>query len=572
MVPRKAGTNEVRDASRPAFVRRHLGPSIDDRALTDGRMSELIGKYSEAVHAYQRLLQKYSNLVERHLLSTQNRGKLELLAEWFAFGPTGFALMNHGRVTLSNDVFRAIEAESQGLLWQEAVADGEGSAPTTLSNVRDILRNLGSRIHNSHQPYLEARYQRSDDNRTIEVRLQRAPLDGMYIGIISDITKRARIEAELDAKREDQLEFEHLRSLGMLTSGIAHDLNNALHSMELRLSLLEADPAHAARHSSSLRRVLDDCSAFVSRLQDSARQRHNRPLKACRIADVIAQAVAMVSSEVMGKSGIVGKNTKISTFLPDLPTVQGDEVELRHVFMNLLINARDAMPKGGEVRIEGAMDGDHVNITIADEGRGIPERSLKKVFDPFFTTKGAHGTGLGLSMAYSVMTRLGGEIRADNRRQGGAVFTLRFPVTKVPVAKSTRKEKVSKAGRSILLVDDSQDILVAFKELFELRGHRVDQACNGPEAIEKIKADNNYDLVLCDLGLEGMNGWEVAKAVREIAPALPLYLLTGWAKEISDGDPRRELVSGVVAKPLNVARLEQLLAEGVVARPRRATH
>jgi hypothetical protein len=82
-------------------------------------MSELIGKYSEAVHAYQRLLQKYSNLVERHLLSTQNRGKLELLAEWFAFGPTGFALMNHGRVTLSNDVFRAIEAESQGLLWQQ---------------------------------------------------------------------------------------------------------------------------------------------------------------------------------------------------------------------------------------------------------------------------------------------------------------------------------------------------------------------------------------------------------------------------------------------------------------------
>jgi two-component system, cell cycle sensor histidine kinase and response regulator CckA len=218
------------------------------------------------------------------------------------------------------------------------------------------------------------------------------------------------------------------------------------------------------------------------------------------------------------------------------------------------------------------MDGDHVNITIADEGRGIPERSLKKVFDPFFTTKGAHGTGLGLSMAYSVMTRLGGEIRADNRRQGGAVFTLRFPVTKVPVAKSTRKEKVSKAGRSILLVDDSQDILVAFKELFELRGHRVDQACNGPEAIEKIKADNNYDLVLCDPGLEGINGWEVAKAVREIAPALPLYLLTGWAQEISDGDPRRELVSGVVAKPLNVARLEQLLAEGVAARPRRATH
>lgn len=112
-------------------------------------------------------------------------------------------------------------------------------------------------------------------------------------------------------------------------------------------------------------------------------------------------------------------------------------------------------------------------------------------------------------------------------------------------------------------MDDSVDILAGFRELFKLRGHHVDQASNGPEAIEKVRGGVHYDLVLCDLGLERMNGWEVAKAVHEIAPALPVYLLTGWAQEIPEEDPRRGLVSGVLAKPLNISGLERLLSRNL---------
>jgi len=135
------------------------------------------------------------------------------------------------------------------------------------------------------------------------------------------------------------------------------------------------------------------------------------------------------------------ENIKVSTSLPELPAVQGDEVELRHVFMNLLLNARDAMPQGGEIQIEGGLEGERVKITIADEGRGIPQESLERVFDPFFTTKGAHGTGLGLSMAHSVMSRLGGEIRAGNRPQGGAVFILTFPGAEIQTTKAVARRE-----------------------------------------------------------------------------------------------------------------------------------
>src|SRR6185369_8405598 len=148
---------------------------------------------------------------------------------------------------------------------------------------------------------------------------------------------------------------------------------------------------------------------------------------------------------------------------------------LRHVIVNLLLNARDAMPRGGTIHLAAEHADSRVILNVVDEGRGIPPEHLAKIFDPFFTTKGNRGTGLGLSMAYGVLTRLGGDISAQNRPEGGACFTLSFPVaprpsTPVPPPPSSNPP----SGRHILVVDDDVDNLEATRMVMELDGQAVD--------------------------------------------------------------------------------------------------
>src|SRR5439155_21164274 len=155
---------------------------------------------------------------------------------------------------------------------------------------------------------------------------------------------------------------------------------------------------------------------------------------------------------IEGQSSLDGAPIRIQTALPELPRVPGIVSDLRHVIVNLLLNARDAMPRGGTIRMTAEHQGKRVVLKVLDEGSGIPGDDLTKIFDPFFTTKGKHGTGLGLSMARGVLARLGGDITAENRSEGGACFTLSFPIavhtTRPPPLRSPSSPP---AGRHILL-------------------------------------------------------------------------------------------------------------------------
>ena len=199
-------------------------------------------------------------------------------------------------------------------------------------------------------------------------------------------------------------------------------------------------------------------------------------------------------------------------------------------------------------------------LKVLDDGGGIPGGDLTKIFDPFFTTKGNRGTGLGLSMARGVLARLGGDITAENRPEGGACFTLSFPVApETPPAAPRPSTSLPPVGRHILIGDDDADNLEATQQAMEMEGQEVDIAKNGREAIERLRAGHHYDLILCDLGMPDMNGWRVAREIQDVAPGTTVYMLTGWAQQIADDDPRRKWVKGVLEKPMTLEHMRDLL-------------
>ena len=381
-----------------------------------------------------------------------------------------------------------------------------------------------------------------------------------------DITERVRAEEELRRNRESMLNQERLKAVGELASGIAHDLNNSLNALRLNVELLETErslsPAQSDRLS-LISRIVSDANSTIGRLQDFARRRHDRPAEAVDLSAVIRQSVEMARSTLEEKNFLLGRSAHVEASLPSLPPILGEPAELRQIFVNLLLNAQDAMPGGGAIRIGAKVcDDDTVVVTVEDEGQGIPPEYLGRVFDPFFTTKGERGTGLGLSIAYGAMARLGGSITAGNRAGGGAVFTLRFPsAPPAPDGGGSPAPTVKIQPRRVMVIDDDQDNLEALSALFESRGHSVKAENSGPGALRELMGgDCPVDVVFCDLGMPGVNGWDIARQVKSLAAPPIFYLVTGWAQEIRADDPRRSLVDAVVAKPVEPQLLDRLMA------------
>jgi signal transduction histidine kinase len=257
-------------------------------------------------------------------------------------------------------------------------------------------------------------------------------VDGaVVLALVDDATQAARAEEELARTRRALARSEALRTVGEIASGVVHDLANLLAAMQMRMVLMErdSDMTDAQREKlTGLTQILNDGSCLLTRLQDFSRTGQDRRAEPLDLAVVIREAVEMVCASVTEKAALAGTRISIILKLEGLAPVMGIAAELRQLFINLLLNARDAMPRGGNIEISARLARDCVVLTVEDEGSGVPPELRDRIFDPFFTTKGRNGTGLGLSMARDLMKRQGGQITVANRRKGGAVFTLRFPV------------------------------------------------------------------------------------------------------------------------------------------------
>jgi signal transduction histidine kinase/ActR/RegA family two-component response regulator len=383
---------------------------------------------------------------------------------------------------------------------------------------------------------------------------------------------RVRINEELVLAQEHLVRSERLRALGEMASGIAHDFNNLLAAILGRAQLLQQH-VKDARLKNWLRVIEQsalDGSHTVRRLQEFTRVRKDRPLAPVDLTQIVEDAISLTEPQWRQSAARRGVQIALATDLQPVPVVLGAAPELREVMTNLILNGLDAMPQGGKLTLTTARAGDRVVITIADTGVGMTDEVKRHLFDPFFTTKGPRGTGLGLSVTYGIVTRHSGHIEVASTPGVGTVFTLTFPVaTEIPAtdAPETTPTPTTQSLRC-LVVDDENDIAEAIQDILHTYGHDVITSDAGA-ALDHVQS-GNYDVVITDLAMPGITGWQVSEAVKRQRPDVPVILMSGFGIEIDADERKRQRIDAVLPKPIAVDDLLTAVATVIAQRGRSA--
>jgi len=404
-----------------------------------------------------------------------------------------------------------------------------------------------------------------------------AELDILGVGIsralIHARAAHARSRAADDEDREqDQLvRAERMRALGEMARGIAHDFNNALNAILGQTGVLAAlvgDRPAAADALERLRKVALDGAATIRRVQEFSGQRRDRDFDR---VDLVA-LVRSVTDELRGRAVPgVDVQLRISTDA----VVEGNADELGELVRVLVDNAVEAMPDGGTLTVEVAAAGAHeLELNVTDTGVGMAPNVRRRALDPFFTTKGARKKGLGLAVAYGVVKRHGGRIELDSQLGVGDGTCVRVRLPSAPPVELEPERPArghaapaasSNGARRVLLVEDDPDNREAMASLLALGGFEVTAADCGAAGVRAF-VDGAFDVVLTDLGLPDMDGWQVAGEIKQAAPAMPIALITGWGLSLDRDEIRRRGVDLLVKKPLDprafLGQIENLLQVG----------
>jgi CheY-like chemotaxis protein len=264
-----------------------------------------------------------------------------------------------------------------------------------------------------------------------------------------------------------------------------------------------------------------------------------------------------------------GVTIEVHSTLDPVPRILGDAPGLREVFTNLILNAVDAMPEGGALMVSTAVADGQVVATVSDTGVGIPASVRDRVFDPFFTTKGPRGTGLGLPVSYGIVSRHGGRISVESVEGHGATFRLSFPPALDQRAVTVREisaRVASTASLRCLVVDDEPSVRTVLADILTAAGHEVVEAADGPDALARLRAER-FDVVLTDLAMPRVSGWQVARFARQSVPGVRVFLVTGFGVELSVEERRANGVDAVLVKPLQIQDILDAVAEVARTRP-----
>ncbi|HEY2979172.1 MAG TPA: PAS domain S-box protein, partial [Burkholderiaceae bacterium] len=387
----------------------------------------------------------------------------------------------------------------------------------------------------------------------------------------------AALQRAYDDLRQTQqvvMQQERLRALGQMASGIAHDINNALSPASLYAqSLLEREPGlspQGRNQLESVARAIDDVAATVARMREFSRQREPQlRLAALSLNRLVQQVVDLTrarwSDMPQQRGTVIRQHFELGD---DLPQVMGIESEIREALINLVFNAVDAMPDGGDLTLRTSavgVDASCAQVEVTDTGVGMDEGTRQRCLEPFYTTKGLRGTGLGLAMVYGAMQRHGADLEIHSAPGRGTTFVLRFPppVSTALEDRGTVPEDSSTRRLRILVVDDDPLVLRSLQDMLESEGHQVVAANSGQDGIDEFHASHAkgdaFSLVITDLGMPYVDGRKVASAVKQASPATPVVLLTGWGQRLVSEEGAPEHVDEVLSKPPKLHELRQAL-------------
>ena len=410
-------------------------------------------------------------------------------------------------------------------------------------------------------------------------RPQRDPVTGRFLyslTVINDVTARNRAEKALRQAQK-------LEALGLLTGGVAHDFNNLLAiiqgSLELLLRRLPPEDARASRLMETALQGAKRGAAMTARLLAFARQQELSPQPVV-VRTLIASLRPMLVQ-------LLGPDITLTEELsPDLWTLRADPNQLELSLLNLAANARDAMPDGGRLRLaarnatvalstessfiefrpQAAIPaGEHVVLSVCDNGTGMDEAALARAADPFFTTKGlGKGTGLGLSMVHGFAVQSGGALLLSSQLGVGTVVEIWLPrATAVAGGRDATQASTVVASKHrgrplrILLVDDDLLVVAGATAMLEELGHEVSSATSGADALTLVGPHGHFDLMLTDYMMPGMSGAQLAAQVRALHPSLPILLASGFAElegAVETAWPR-------LPKPFSLGDLSAALAQ-----------
>ncbi|HUY37774.1 MAG TPA: response regulator [Candidatus Binataceae bacterium] len=385
--------------------------------------------------------------------------------------------------------------------------------------------------------------------------------------VMSDITETIRLRSEILRMREAVSTTGLARQGRLQSSALAHDLNNILNAMGLRLEAMRAAAPAQIEDIDRLRRLLADASDVTRHVQNGmgAESPVTGPIDP---SESIGAAVARVRGQLRQRyperDRVFHIDLEIGAFVPVAIVAEdlGDALE------RLLLSICDTMPSGGAVMIDASADSGHLTIAIDPHPLVAPTRSIdSSIFEAGEISRSLAQSGL--------IARLGASLRVEDRDGTDPVIILSVPIGEVAhniLARPPGTDHHERDGNSngnagdqplrVLIIDDDRDNLDALGEALEGKGYVVATAENGYDGLRHLRGATPFDFVISDIGMPGMNGWEIAEQAAEIAPNTRVLLVTGWTSEIGRLDPRRKLVVDVLAKPIDLEVVHALIARG----------
>jgi PAS domain S-box-containing protein len=472
-----------------------------------------------------------------------------------------------GRVQLINRVAEQLTGWAQTQALGRTIGE---VLPVVDAETRQLVRDPIRKVLRAGRPVACAQRAiltgRNGTERWIEcasapIRDQKEEVTGVVF-VVTDVTNKERLEQEL-------LKTERLESIALLAGGIAHDFNNILTGILGNVSLARC----AAQEGDRIHKWLEEADRAVLHARDLTQQlltfsKGGAPVRRpTRLQPLIEESALFT---------IRGSNVGVVFFMPDdLWNAEVDTGQLNQAVSNLVLNAVQAMPDGGTIRIQGKnvfldegnvhalAPGRYVSFDVVDQGVGISEEHLDHVFDPYFTTK-QKGSGLGLATTYSILKRHGGHIYAESRIGIGSTFTFILPASDLTIDGPAPAIAAPRRGQGrILVMDDEESLRRLAREMLTNRGYAVECVRDGAEAIERIRqaraAQSPFDAAILDLTVRGgMGGRETAARIREIAPEMKIIVSSGYSSDPVLAEYKLFGFDGMLAKPYGV---EAMLAE-----------
>lgn len=405
----------------------------------------------------------------------------------------------------------------------------------------------------------EIRYTGRDGNLYYSL-VDKAPLivDGRttgVLGIARDITEQKQ-------ERERAAQADKLRAMGQLASGVAHDFNNALAAILGRVQLVRRNvkDESLAHNLNIIQTAAEDAAATVRRIQTFARQSATEEFELLAVDSLLRDAAEITRTHWENEARARGLQYEVALELqPEVYTL-GTASELREVFVNLIVNAVDAMPQGGRLSISCTKTEEHVRLLFKDTGTGMTEEVRARIFEPFYTTKGVHGTGLGLSVSYGIIERHHGRISAESEPGVGTTFEIALPFAAPTSQAAKTGESITRetASFSMLVIDDETFVRETLGEMLQVLSHKVVMAESGHKALQ-ILATQSFDMIFTDLSMPEMDGWEVAREIRRRRLETPIVLVTGYGKGTTPPAGEENLINGVIGKPFDFTQIEETI-------------